>query len=162
PVAARWTGGWGDETSTLAIVGCPGRDRNDCQVLGTGPLTHGGWYLYAVDYRTAADVTAPPVFPAPGVTVPRPVASALVAVSTPIGPVAATKTAPDPNAKYKVTLLSQALTDDGDITVAQIRCLVRCAVQLRVSDGHRTVSRKLHALGNVPLAVFGAARLRGD
>jgi hypothetical protein len=100
PVAALWSGGWADDVTTTTIVACPASTRAQCEYL-TGPNgettgdaprklqdKHSGWYLYAVQQhaRTAVPVAA-------GVA-PRPVASALVAVSTPAGPVRRAKRAP--------------------------------------------------------------------
>ena len=98
PLAATWTGGWGDERSVTVVLACPSPSRTDCEYLtNAGGQTawgdrqvlaqHAGRYLYAVEYRTAG-VVKEPALPAPG-AVARPAPSALVAVSPPAGPVAA-------------------------------------------------------------------------
>lgn len=90
PVGAIWAGGWADDTSTLALVAC----RTACEYLvkpdgtvsGPGPRAlkrkHRGWSVYAVDHRAPADGPAPALNAGP---VPRPVASALLAVSKRFG-----------------------------------------------------------------------------
>lgn len=90
PKGALWSGGWADDTSTLALVACPASARATCEYLltaqktvtGPGPRTlgrkHRGWYVYAVDHRVPADGPAPDLRPGPA---PRPAATPLLAVS---------------------------------------------------------------------------------
>jgi len=96
PVGALWAGGWANDLSTFALVACPASRRAWCEYLtradgsiaGPGPRTltakQRGWYVYALDYRTPA--SGPPQDLRVG-PIPRPVASAAVAVSRRLGPV---------------------------------------------------------------------------
>ena len=96
PVGALWVGGWVDDMTTSVVVACPASQRAQCEYLnGPGAATTGsgprellakyvGWYVYAIQYRTPHD-SAAPSFPAG--PAPRPVASALVAVSERRGPI---------------------------------------------------------------------------
>ena len=102
PAAGRWTGGWGDEVSTNVVVACPALTGPGCEFLPDAGATtntgfadrplgarHAGWYVYAVEWRTARD-TNPFVLasiPPPGETTFRPEQSQLVASSAPAGPV---------------------------------------------------------------------------
>ncbi len=131
PVGASWSGGWGNETSALAVIACSSHQRTDCEPV-SGPLApkYGGWYLYGVDTRLPGD-------PDPAAPV------SFVAYSPPVGPVAVGKTDPDPNAQSHVKLLARAQRYGSQLTVARVVCPDRCAVELRVSDGHRTLRRKL-------------------
>ena len=143
PVAAGWTGGWGDEHSVTVVLACPTPSRTDCEYLtNAGGQTawgdrqvlpqHLGRYLYAVEYRFARSVPAP-VLPAPG-PVTRPAPSALVAVSPPAGPVAAEP----PSAS--VTLRTRALRVGKQVTVGKVSCSARCSVEVTAGTARRTFS----------------------
>jgi hypothetical protein len=151
------------------VLACPGPGRAGCEVLGdpTGVTTIGpgeravpakrtGWYVYAVEYRSAADrdPQAESVPPPPGALTTRPVASALVAVSAAVGPVLP--------AEPVAALRARALRTGDGIALGTVTCPRRCAVVLTVSDGRRTLRRKLQpSPGTTRLAISRRARLSG-
>ena len=143
PLAATWTGGWGDERSVTVVLACPSPSRTDCEYLtNAGGQTawgdrqvlaqHAGRYLYAVEYRTAG-VVKEPALPAPG-AVTRPAPSALVAVSPPAGPVAV-----DPPAA-SVSLRARALRAGKRVTVGTVSCSARCTVVVTAGESRRRLS----------------------
>ena len=54
----------------------------------------------------------------------------------------------------------RALRSGRRVTVARVRCAQRCSVELRVSDGRRTLKRTLHVTGSAPLTIVRGERLR--
>ena len=154
PTPAQWSGGWGDEFSSPYVIACPGLGRTDCELLagaggysvyGTGDRAlldrHAGWYVYAVEYRSARDrdpfiAATSPVGPGP-TTLPAP--STMTALSAPAGPVAG---APEPEVitptivkaqSPAVVLRRRALRNGARVTVARVTCPSRCSVKLTVS-----------------------------
>ncbi len=180
PVAARWSGGWGDEVITNALIACPGLSGPGCEYLvnragtwnfGLGDRPLGarlaGWYVYAVEWRSPRDqnpfLEALP--PPPGAPTARPEPSALSAVSPPAGPIATPASVTKPEtpvnlAEPSVVIRKRALRSDRRVTVARVRCAQRCKVGLRVSDGRRVLTRTLHVTGSAPLTIVRGERLR--
>lgn len=173
PTPASWSGGWGDELGTPLVYACPGIGRTNCELLagsggfsvyGTGERAlldrHAGWYVYAIEYRSARDrdPMGPLASPLPPGPAPLPAASALLAVSEPAGPVAAPQTIAEQGPI--VTLRRSAVRRGARVTVARLFCAARCAVKLSVSDGRRTLRRTLHVRGSVPLSILHGKRLR--
>lgn len=139
---ASWTGGWVSGVSTSAILACPSPSRTDCEVLPAGAVLakHRGWFLYAVEVRGSKDVPPAPV------SATRPERSALVAVSAPVGPVAAAPPRSD------VTLRARASRAAGRVTVGRVTCAQRCRVELAVGSVRRTFSVR----GTERLSVAGS------
>ena len=180
PVAARWSGGWGDEVITNALITCPGLSGPGCEYLvnragtwnfgmGDRPLAArlAGWYVYAVEYRSARDMNPylEALPPPPGGPATRPEPSALVAVSAPAGPIATPVpvVSPPPPVKVaepSVVIRKRALRSGRRVTVARVRCAQRCKVELRVSDGRRVLTRTLRVTGSAPLTIVRGERLR--
>ncbi len=169
PTPARWSGGWGDELTTSVVLACPASTRTDCEYLsdlagrtvGPGDRAigdrHAGWFLYAIEYRSASDrfPLVDQVPPAPGAPVTRPPSSALVSVSPPRGPIAAR-----PASTATVVLRRRAQTRAARVTVGHVSCRVRCTVGLTVSDGRHTLKRSLAVSGTRALSIVRAGVLR--
>ena len=68
PVAAQWTGGWGDDVSRLSLYICRTEGGDDC-VFSTGAVRaeHNGRYAFSVDSRAAKNDHVP-ASPADGAT----------------------------------------------------------------------------------------------
>jgi hypothetical protein len=127
---ASWTGGWGSDVSTSAILACPSPARTDCEVLPAGAVLgkHRGWSLFAVEARGSRDMPPGPI----GAVRPEP--SALVSVSAPAGPVA------DAPPKVDVTLRARAQRSRGRVDVGRVLCAQRCRVELTVGSVRRSFS----------------------
>ena len=185
PVAAQWTGGWGDDVSRLSLYVCRTEGGDDCVVSG-GALRaeHQGRYAFSVVTRTASNdhVPAAPADGTPAATVPT--RTAIVVVSSAAGPIAAdvadappipAPTAPGgggstpgtpgtpgtPQAKKpKVKLRKRALRRGKRVTVGSVTCATRCRVRLSVGDGRRTVRRTLNVTGTKQLVIVNGSKLR--
>ena len=90
PVAAQWTGGWGDDVSRLSLYVCRTEGGDDC-VFSTGAVRaeHNGRYAFSVDSRAAKNDHVP-ASPADGATAILPSRTATVAVSAAAGPISST------------------------------------------------------------------------
>ena len=179
PVAAEWSGGWGDDVSLLSLYVCRTEGGDDC-VFSTGAVRaeHNGRYAFSVDWRAANNDhlgTPPP----DGAAATLPTRTATVAVSAPAGPISSTAVdappIPAPKApgsspgttpttpkakKPKVTLRKRALRSGKRLTVGSITCATRCRVRLSVGDGRRTVRRSLSVTGTAQLKIVNASKLR--
>jgi hypothetical protein len=179
PVAAQWTGGWGDDVSRLSLYICRSEGGDDC-VFSTGAVRaeHNGRYAFSVDSRAAKNDHVP-ASPADGATAILPSRTATVAVSAAAGPISSTAAGappiPAPKApggspgttpttpkakKPKVTLRKRALRSGKRLTVGSITCATRCRVRLSVGDGRRTVRRSLSVSGMAQLRIVNASKLR--
>lgn len=178
PVAAEWSGGWGDDVSQLSLFVCRTEAGGDCRYVA-GPLRneYAGMYAFAVDVRRANNDhvgLAPP----DGSGYPLPSRTATVSVSTAAGPIAtsaadapaipaprvpgnSSPTTTTPKAKApKVTLRKRVLRAGKRVTVGSITCATRCRVRLSVGDGRRTLKRTLSVRGTTRLTIVNGSKLR--
>jgi hypothetical protein len=178
PVAAQWSGGWGDDVSSLALYVCRTEGGDDCVASG-GQLRaeHQGRYAFAVDTRRATNDHALPA-QADGAAAGLPSRTATISVSAAAGPIATTAAAapaiPAPRVpggsspgtttpkakKPKVTLRKRVLRKGKRVTVGSITCATRCRVRLTVGDGRRTLRRNLTVTGIKPLVIVNGSKLR--
>ena len=180
PTAGRWSGGWPDDYSVLRLHVCRTAAGEEC-VHGSGTLTASqvGWYVFAVDTRTAATATVPKP-PPEGAPFALPASATTVAFSAPAGPIAsraqdAPRIVPPTGAggnsptqgggttkpkAPKVTLRKRVLRKGARVTVGSITCAVRCKVKLSVADGRRTLTRNLSVRGTAQLAIVKGSKLR--
>jgi hypothetical protein len=179
PVAAQWSGGWGDDVSQLSLFACRTDAGEDCRyVAGALRDDYAGMYVFAVDARRANNDhvgLAPP----DGSAYPLPSPTATVSVSAASGPIAvasqdapaivpprstqgggATTTTPTKAKAPKVTLRKRVLRAGKRLTVGSITCATRCRVRLSVGDGRRTVKRTLSVRGTTRLALVNGTKLR--
>ena len=178
PVAAEWTGGWGDDVSQPALYVCRTEGGDGCVAFaGAVRAEHAGRYVFAVDARRANnDHAAQPQ--ADGAAVTLPSRTAIVSVSAAAGPLASSAadapaipaprvpgssspTTTTPKAKApKVTLRKRVLRSGKRLTVGSITCVTRCRVQLSVGDGRRTAKRTLSVRGTTRLTIVNGSKLR--
>jgi hypothetical protein len=179
PVAAQWSGGWGDDISDLALYVCRTEGGDGCvHFVGELGAEHQGRYAFAVDMRRASNDHGIRMAPA-GAAVTLPSRSATVSVSAAAGPIATTAqdapaipaprvpgggnppTTTPPKAKApKVTLRARALRSGKRLTVGSVTCATRCRVVLRVGDGRRTLRRTLSVRGTTRLTIVNGSKLR--
>ena len=105
-----------------------------------------GWYLFAFDERIAApEFIAEPGYGTPSI-IPVVKVDATHARSLPLVPVTGP---PIP----KVAILHRAIPRDGRVLIARVRCAVRCAVSVSVSDGHTGSEARVALIGSALLGV---------
>ena len=180
PVAAEWTGGWGDDVSQPALYVCRTEGGDGC-VAFSGALRaeHSGRYAFAVDTRRANNDHAAQT-QADGATVTLPSRTATISVSRAAGPIATsaadappipapaalggpsgTTTPTTPKAKApKVTLRKRVLRSGKRLTVGSVTCATRCRVRLSVGDGRRTLKRTVSVRGTTRLTLVNGSKLR--
>lgn len=138
PIAAEWTGGWGNESDQLGVEACRFATGRDCKMLGGGELGcpdkswrprlggwFAGWYLFALDARMARDEACAgtgyfanadlPVWK-PGPTIAR---------SNTIGIVTGPR-------RPTVKILPKVVLHGNRLAVASVDCLARCRVLANV------------------------------
>jgi hypothetical protein len=176
PVAARWSGGWGDEHTTVAVIACSQRTGGECELL-THPNgqanfgahergirdKHLGWFLIPVEYRSARD-RDPYVVPSPippGAPTSFPTPNALAAVGTPVGPVVSPEVIEVVGGeKPSVSVRNPVRRVGRRVVLGSVTCPARCAVMLRVVDGRRTITRRMRVRGTAQLAILRGRLLR--
>jgi len=139
--AARWVGGWGDETDQLGAEACTTRNARNCRMLAGGELgcpdasPHrrlGGWftdaYVFALDARQPKDEFCAGTGYFSNADLPLWHLAPTVIRSTALGRIAGP-------ARPTVKILPRADILRGRALVATIRCLARCHVAIEVSDG---------------------------
>lgn len=159
--AGTFSGGWAAVGIGAGVWHCATAAGEHCQGLTgtTGALIgadHVGKYLFVMSGRSGPYDTVPPLF----VDIEPPVAYRSVA--GPYGPISAppalaapvVQPAPVPAApRSSATLRSRALRQRGRLVIGRVRCEARCKVNLRVSDGRRTVKRSFTTQGSTALRV---------
>lgn len=166
PQAGTWTGGWGNDVSSLSLAACRTPAGTDCfslpQINGCPvpcvtvkeltavagglagiPAAFAGRYLFATERRIPGDQRGRPLaVPALWSTnhaFDLPAETTLSSVSAPVGPlgIPSTVVPPAPTAAPAVTLRAKALRRKGRIHVGRVTCAERCTVTVRVSGGGR-------------------------
>jgi hypothetical protein len=169
PVSARagtFSGGWTGHGVGARVLHCATAAGEHCETLtGTdgalvGPA-HVGKYLFVESRRSGPYSTVPPLIedlepPAAYRSLAGPYGpiSAPPAPPAPVGQPAPPPAAPRSGA----TLRARVLRERGRLVVGRVRCEARCKVDLRVSDGRRTVKRSFTTQGSTALRVGKALR----
>jgi hypothetical protein len=160
PLAATWTGGWGNETSRLQTQVCR-RRSGDCEVVADGEYwnrcpgagavlqsAHEGWYVRVVDQRVGHD-TAWPAFAitAPGVLAPlEPSPAQAAATFGPIRPAAGAResTCGLPSRPGSAHLLRRARSTPAGALLGSVTCPRSCRVTLVARHGKRRARVVFH------------------
>jgi hypothetical protein len=151
--AATWMGGWGAENDQLGIEACRTAGGRDCVMLNGEELQcprggacgslgavvdrlqrpdrarvgnwYTGWYLFALDAHRGNDISELVGYSSPAAIPPWPM-NATVTRSEPYGPVSG------PPAPH-VQILRHAQVHGQRVSVASVRCVVRCHVWVTVT-----------------------------
>lgn len=157
---AAWSGGWSSATEVNEVLACATAAGEQCRVVTSSSAVlgaeHAQQYLFAWGGRAVWWHGNGPSRPDGPFSLPTPGASASVA--GPYGPVAVAAPAiqeqtPVAEQAATATLRTRALRRGGRIVVGRVVCDSRCKVDLRVSDGRRTVKRSFTTQGSTALAV---------
>lgn len=168
--AGTWTGGWGDDYSTVELRACRAADGTSCVRLPSASAVidsaYAGWYIGSIDSRYGREAAFPAFAwpaPIPGQPsgVPVPPATQTTVYSALIGPIAGLPAPPandpprivDPPVLLTgISLRKRAKVVDGRRVVGTVRCSFRCVARVTYSQGgHKLSKRVVVRSGNVTL-----------
>jgi hypothetical protein len=176
--AARWTGGWGTELDELGIEACRSVRATGCVMLSgeelrcspsgcgslggvTGPIKrpnrarvgnwYTGWYLFALDAHLGENESGLVGYSSPAAIPPWPT-NATVIRSGPYGPVSGP---PSPRVRF----LAHARTHGSQVTVASVRCAVRCHVWITVSRTDKRIAPGTRVAWSASKVITGLAMI---
>jgi hypothetical protein len=140
PVAARWSGGWGNEFDQLGVEACRSARGRTCRMLGGGELGcpdktsrtrlggwFTGWFLFALDDRSPRDEACAGTGYTTNADLPIWKLGPTIVRSGPLGTIAGP---PRP----QVTFLTHTLVREDTLLVASVNCRTRCTVKLSITD----------------------------
>ncbi len=185
PVAAHWTGGWGNEVDDLRIEACrvtvcrtisapdwvSGGARDGSVTIG--PELAGTTLRVADRRRNLNEVRPMVVYTDPGdVPTLSPAQLVLFGATSPfidasdVPPVFPTVSAPDVApldpffSQPSAILRKRAIRSKSGLIVGMAACRKTCAIRLSVDDGHHTFTRSWRDHGKVTLALSRSAKPR--
>ena len=178
PVAAEWTGGWGDDVSQLSLFVCRTEGGEDLSLRG-GPVARRARRAATPSRSTRAARTTTTRPRASGRRgVPAAVARrdrlglqrrrpdrhdgrGRAADPGPAAPAGVTDDARHAEGQGAEGHTAQARLRSGKrLTVGSITCVTRCRVRLSVGDGQRTLKRTLSVRGTTRLTIVNGSKLR--
>lgn len=159
-----WSGGFGREQSWLQLQACRDAAGSGCVNIGGGysggvtcdasatiPQRFTGWYLRAAEQRISSIVARTLALPLSPETETAIQPSAVTSFSTAIGPIAAgprpvgKPCTPPPARAAEVRIRARAGREQGELTVARVRCAETCGVTAELSRGARSATVELTA-----------------
>lgn len=155
PIAAEWTGGWGDDRSVVGLEVCRRSTGSGCETLSstrggvpTCPRTaavighrYRGWWVRAVDWRVPADMEFPDVGYSRAREIPVPPSDRTAARSAFVGRVARRGAGFAECRRPRISIYRAARRRGGRLEFGTVRCVSACEVVLTVRHGRRLTRR---------------------
>lgn len=154
-----WSGGFGRETSWLQLQACRDASGSGCVNLsgpyGSGPTCDAtavipqrftGWYLRAAEQRISSMVARAAYLPFSPETEAAIAPGPVVSVSVLVGPIASGPAprgrpcVPPPASGAEVRWRARVGREQGELTVARVRCAETCDVKATLRRGRRSAT----------------------
>lgn len=170
PVGTQWTGGWGNDLSSLGLQACPRRNARRCETLSSdaydelscarGAAVLGrryrGWWVRAVDVRSAREAAFVDIGYGDARSIPLARPGRTVARTSLVGPVRRAKTRFSQCGRPRVSIFKGPLRRSGRLRVASIRCRASCDAVIEIRDARRIIRRRF----DPATSPFGSVRVR--